>query len=137
MDSGGLRMRPTLISFRRRLCRSLVGFVIAILTTHGLVETALSTFTAAAVLAAPQTAAAQSQTRSSGGYTRPGGYSTRTPSLGGSSRDRRPSVSGGYGRPTTSRPSRSGSPWSLPRSASDQALARQSSREALDAFRQR
>ena len=130
-------MRPTLISFRRRLRRSLVGFVIAILTAHGPVETALSTFTAVAVLAAPQTAAAQSQTRSSGGYTRPGGYSTRTPSLGGSSRDRRPSVSGGYGRPTTSRPSRSGSPWSLPRSASDQALARQSSREALDAFRQR
>ena len=51
--------------------------------------------------------------------------------------DRRPSVSGGYGRPTTSRPSRSSSSWSLPRSASDQALARQSSREALDTFRQR
>ena len=39
----------------------LVGFVIAILTAHGPVETALSTFTAVAVLAAPQTAAARSQ----------------------------------------------------------------------------
>ena len=57
-------------------------------------------------------------------YT-PGGYSTRTPSLR-QLRDRRPSVSGGCGRPTTSTPSRSGSSWSPPRSASDQALARQS-----------
>src|SRR5262245_14747662 len=128
-------MRPTLISFRRRLCRSLVGFVIAILTTSGPSPTALTTFAAVGVLAAPQTA--QSQTRSSGGYTRPGGYSTRTPSLGGSSWDRRPSMSGGYGRPSASMSSRYGSSWSLPRSASDQALARQSSREALDAFRQR
>ena len=130
-------MRPTLISFRRRLCRSLVGFVIAILTTYGPAQTALSTFATVAVLAAPQTVAAQSQSRSSGGYTRPGGYSTRKPSLGGSAWDRRPSVSGGYGRPTASMPSRSGSAWSLPRSASDQALSRQSSREALEAFRQR
>ena len=130
-------MRPTLISCRRRLCRSLVGFVMAILTAHGPVETALSTFAAVGVLAVPQIAAAQSQTRSSGGYTRPGGYSTRTPSLGGSAWDRRPSVSGGYRRPTTSMSSRSGSSWSLPRSASDQALARQSSREGLEAFRQR
>src|SRR5215471_15752494 len=135
MYSRGPYMRPTLISFRRRLCRSLVGFVITILTIHGPVATALSTFAAVGVLAAPQTA--QSQTRSSGGYTRPGGYSTRTPSLGGSSWDRRPSVSGGYGRPTSSMSSRYGSSWSLPGSASDQALSRQSSREALDAFRQR
>ena len=56
---------------------------------------------------------------------------------GAAPRDRRPSVSGGYGRPTASMPSRSGSSWSLPRSASDQALARQSSREALETFRQR
>src|SRR4029453_1833725 len=135
--SRGLRMRPTPILLRRRLCRSLVGFVIAILATHGPVATGLSTFTAVGFLGAPQTAVAQSRTQSSGGYTRPGGYSTRTPSLGGSAWDRRPSVSGGYGRPTASMPSRSSSPWSLPRSASDQALARQSSREALDTFRQR
>ena len=64
--------------------------------------------------AVPQTAAAQSRTQSSGGYTRPGGYSRRTPSFGGSAWDRRPSMSGGYGRPTTSRPSRSGSAGSLP-----------------------
>src|SRR5262249_19527739 len=44
-------------------------------------------------------------------------------------------VSGGYGRPTASMPSRSSSAWSLPGSASDQALARQSSRDALAAFR--
>ena len=65
-------MRPTLILFRRCLCRSLVGFVIAILTAHGPVATALSTFAAVGVLATPQTVAAQSRTRSSGGYTRPG-----------------------------------------------------------------
>src|SRR5215468_11643516 len=127
-------MRPTLISFRRRLCRSLVGFVIAILTTYGPAPTALSTFAAVGVLAVPQTA--QSQTRSSGGYTRPGGYSTRTPSFGGNAWDRRPSVSGGYGRPTSSMSGRYGSTWSLPGSTSDQALARQSSRDALAAFRQ-
>lgn len=46
-------------------------------------------------------------------------------------------MSGGYGRPTASPSSRYGSGWSLPGSASDQALARQSSRQALDAFRQR
>ena len=130
-------MCPTLVSFRQRLRHSLAGLVIAILTTHGPVETALSTFAALAVFAAPQMAAAQSQTRSSGGYTRPGGYSTRTPSFGGSASERRPSMSGGYGRPTASMPSRSGSAWSLPKSASDQALARQSSRQALEAFRQR
>ena len=124
-------------SLRQRLRHSLAGFVIAILTMHGPVETALSTFTAIAVLAAPQTVAAQSSARSSGGYTRPGGYSTRTPSFGGSASARRPSVSGGYGRPSSSMPGRSSSSWNLPRSASDQALARQSSREALDAFRQR
>src|SRR5262245_5402355 len=133
MYSRGLRMRPTLILFRQRLCCSLVGLIIAILTMHGLVATALSTFAAVGVLAAPQTAAAQ--TRSSGGYTRPGGYSTRTPSLGGSSWDRRPSMSGGYGRPTASMSSRYGSSRSLSGSASDQALARQSSREALETFR--
>src|SRR5262245_17382731 len=130
-------MHPTRVSCRRRLCRRLVGFVIAILTTYSLVAPALATFTAVAILAGPQTVAAQSQTRSSGGYSRPGGYSTRTPSVGGNAWDRRPSVSGGYGRPTSSMSGRSSSSWSQPRSASDQALARQSSREALDAFRQR
>ena len=99
--------------------------------------TGLSTFAALAVCAAPQMVAAQSPPRSSGGYTRPGGYSTRTPSFGGSASARRPSVSGGYGRPSSSMPGRSSSAWNLPGSASDQALARQSSREALDAFRQR
>src|SRR5262245_63037037 len=133
MYSRGLCMRPTLILFRRRLCRSLVGLVITILTMHGPVATALSTFVAVGFLAAPQAAA---QSRSSGGYSRPGGYSTRTPSLGGSSWNRRPSVSGGYGRPTASMSSRYGSSWSLPGSASDQALARQSSRQALETFRQ-
>jgi hypothetical protein len=130
-------MRPTLISCRRRLRHSLAGLVIAMLTMHGPVETVLLTYAAVAVLAAPQMAAAQSQTRSSGGYTRPGGAYRRTPSFGDSASERRPSVSGGYGRPTASMSSRSGSAWSLPKSASDQALARQSSREALEAFRQR
>jgi hypothetical protein len=46
-------------------------------------------------------------------------------------------VSGGYGRPSSSMSSRYGSGWSLPGSASDQALSRQSSRQALDTFRQR
>ncbi|HEY7491155.1 MAG TPA: DUF2491 domain-containing protein, partial [Candidatus Tectomicrobia bacterium] len=130
-------MHPTLISYRRRLCRSLVGFVLAILTMHGPLVPALPTFSAVAILAAPQTVVAQSRTRSSGGYSRPGGYSSRTPSFGGSSWDRRPSVSGGYSRPPASIPGRSSGSWNLPRSPSDQALARQSSREALETFRQR
>ena len=129
-------MHPTQVSRRQQLCRRLAGLVIAVLIAHGPVETALSTCAAVAVLAAPQMVAAQSQTRSSGGYTRPGGYSTRTPSFGGNAWDRRPSVSGGYGRPTSSMSGRYGSTWSLPGSASDQALARQSSRQALEAFRQ-
>src|SRR5215471_7719832 len=129
-------MHPTQVLRRQQLCRRLAGLVIAVLIAYGPVETALSTCAAVAVLAAPQMVAAQSQTRSSGGYTRPGGYSTRTPSFGGSAWDRRPSVSGGYGRPTSSMSGRYGSTWSLPGSASDQALARQSSRDALAAFRQ-
>jgi len=76
-------MRPTLILYRRRLCRSLAWFVITLLTMHGPVVTALSTCAAVAVLVAPRTTAAQSRTRSSGGYSRPGGSSTRTPSFGG------------------------------------------------------
>ena len=130
-------MRPTLVSLRQRLRHSLAG------TCHrhthyvwpGGHRPLQVCWTA--VLAVPQMVAAQSQPRSSGGYTRPGGYSPRTPSFGGSAAARRPSVSGGYGRPSSSMPGRSSSSWSLPRSASDQALARQSSREALDAFRQR
>ncbi len=102
---------------------------------HGPVELALSTCTAVTVYAQCH--------RRRRHKARPGqvagihareATSTRTPSFGGSARDRRPSMSGGYGRPTSSMPSRSGSAWSLPRSASDQALARQSSREALDSL---
>ena len=92
----------------------------------------LSTLTVAIVYAVPQTAVAQSQSRSSGGYTRPGGSRQRTPSFGGSAWDRKPSMSGGYGRQAP-QSSRSSSAGSLPRSASDQALARRSSRDALAA----
>lgn len=126
-------MRPTLISFRHRLCRRLAGLVVVALTMYSPVETALLTHAVIVVL--PQMVAAQSQTRSSGGYTRPGGSYSRTPSFGGSASERRPSVSGGYGRPTSSMPSRSGSTWSPPKSASDQALARQSAHDALATFR--
>ena len=62
---------------------------------HGPAELVLSTCTVAIIYAVPQTAAAQSQSRSNGGYTRPGGSSKRTPSFGGSARDRKPSMSGG------------------------------------------
>ena len=65
-------MRPTLISYRRRLCRSLVGFVIAILTAHGPLALALSTFAAVCRPGSATDAVAQSRTRSSGGYSRPG-----------------------------------------------------------------
>ena len=136
MYSGCLRMRPTAMSCKQRLRRSLAGLVVAALTMQGPVEIALSTW-AVVVYATPQTVVAQSQSRSSGGYTRPGGSSKRTPSFGGSAWDRKPSMSGAYGRPTSSMPSRSSSAWNLPKSASDKDLARQSSRDALAAFRQR
>ena len=128
-------MRLNLASFRQRLCRILAGLAIAMLTMHGPAHTTLLTFAAGTVFVAPQMAVAQSRAPSSGGYTRPGGSGRRTPSVGGSSQVRRPSTSGGYRRPTSSLPDHYGGARSPSGSASDQALARQSSRQALDAFR--
>ncbi len=86
---------------------------------------------AAAVVTVPGVAEAQGRVRSSGGYSRPAG---RTPSFsapGGTTRT--PSLGGGYRRPTpglgADRPS-PGAP-----SASDRAISRRSSREALERFR--
>ena len=73
-------MRPPSMSCKQRLRRSLAGLVVAALTMHGPVEIALSTC-AVVVYATPQMVVAQSQSRSSGGYTRPGGSSKRTPSF--------------------------------------------------------
>ena len=95
-------MRPTLISFRRRLCRSLVGFVIAILTAHGPVETALSTFTAVAVRQRQVAAHAPDPVRVAG--IPPGGLQHTYAVTRGQLWDRRPSVSGGGTGATTSRP---------------------------------
>jgi hypothetical protein len=135
MYCGSLQMRPKLVSFRQHLCQSLAGMAIAALAMHGPDHTTRLTLAAYTVFAMPQIAAAQSQTRSSGGYTRPVGSSRRTPSVGGSSQNRRPSTSGGYKRPTSSSRDYYGGARSPSGSASDRALARQSSRQALEAFR--
>ena len=135
MDYGSLHMRSKLAAFRQRLCRSLAGMVIAALTMHGPAHTTLLMVAASTIFVAPQMVAAQSQTQSSGGYTRPRGAGTRTPSVGSSDRSRRPSTSGGYRRPTASLPDQYGGARSPSGSASDRALARQSSRQALETFR--
>ena len=72
---------------------------------------------------------AQSRSRSSGGYSRPS--APRTPSFSATpSAPRTPSTSGGYARPSPSRPS--AMPFSGPApSAGDQALSRQRAAEAL------
>ncbi|SDB15576.1 DUF2491 family protein [Belnapia rosea] len=91
-------------------------------------------WTFGAVLLASADAMAQS--RSSGGYARPGSGYGRTPSFGGSrAAPRTPSVSGGYSRPSlpgggsARRPSvGSGSAW-------DRSYSRERSSEALDRLR--
>ena len=98
-----------------------------------------ATVVAGAVVATvpPSTAEAQARARSSGGYSRPGRSSMRTPSFGGGrAAPRTPSASGGYSRPygsssgyTPRRPS-TASP-----SASDRALSRQQSADALTRYR--
>jgi hypothetical protein len=74
----------------------------------------------------------QSFARASGGYSRPG-TSLRTPSFGGSSGYRTPSVSGGYSRPSTG-PSRTPS-WAPPSSPGDRAFSEGRSGAALNSYR--
>jgi hypothetical protein len=75
---------------------------------------------------------AWAQSRSSGGYSRPGASYSRTPSFSASRpAPRTPSTSGGYARPSPStRPS-----VTLPWSSGDQAVSRQRSSQALGAWR--
>jgi hypothetical protein len=88
---------------------------------------------AAAILLTPDPADARAG-RSSGGYSRPGGSVSRTPSFGSSStRSRTPSTSSGYSRPSGG--SGSGGFFSGAPSASDRTFSRQSSGEALDRYR--
>lgn len=65
---------------------------------------------------------------SSGGYSRPLGAGSRTPSFGSS---RSSSSSGGYSRPTLS----GGAYQPASRGVTDQSMSEQASREALDAYR--
>jgi len=86
-----------------------------------------------ALLADPAPAEARaSSSRSSGGYSRPGG-SSRTPSF---SAPRAPSAgSGGYRRPSLSPSSPSLRPPPSPSSPADRALSRRQSGEALERYR--
>ena len=83
--------------------------------------------------------AADAQARSSGGYSRPSGSFSRTPSFsGGSSYSRRtPSFSGGYSRPSYSAPSRTPSfvPSYRSQSYSDRNYSQERSGDALRSFR--
>ncbi len=85
----------------------------------------------AALLASSE---AMAQSRSSGGYARPGSGYGRTPSFGGSrAAPRTPSASGGYARPSLPsgsyrRPSTGASAW-------DRSYSRERSAEALDRLR--
>ena len=83
----------------------------------------------AAVLAVAAPAAAWA--RSSGGYSRPGGSSGRTPSFGGGGSYRTPSTSGGYSRPSESyAPS-----YRAPQSAGDRSFSEERSGSAFDSYR--
>lgn len=86
-------------------------------------------FVAIACLALP----ADGLARSSGGYSRPGGFS-RTPSFGGGSISRTPSFGGGggYSRPSTSysRPS-----WTAPSSPGDRSFSQDRSGAAFNSYR--
>jgi hypothetical protein len=88
----------------------------------------------------PSVVEAQARARSSGGYSRPGRSSMRTPSFeGGRAAPRTPSTSGGYSRPYGSSPGYT--PYTPRRpsiaspSASDRALSRQQSADALARYR--
>jgi hypothetical protein len=78
---------------------------------------------------------AEARSSSSGGYSRPGGGGSRTPSFGSGSSggySRTPSTSGGYGRPS----SPGGSSFSYgSRSSGDRAMSRQSGGDALSRYR--
>lgn len=89
-----------------------------------------------AALAAPVVLASEAWARSSGGYSRPGASSGRTPSFGGTVRPRTPSFgSGGYSRPGgyDRRPSVVPSPFG--QSYGDRSFSREQSGGALQQFR--
>lgn len=89
-----------------------------------------------AALAAPVVLASEAWARSSGGYSRPGASSGRTPSFGGRVAPRTPSFgSGGYSRPGgyDRRPSFAPSP--LGQSRGDRSFSREQSGGALQQFR--
>ncbi|KJB91552.1 DUF2491 family protein [Skermanella aerolata] len=77
---------------------------------------------------------AEARSRSSGGYSRPSGGVSRTPSFGSgsTSRSRTPSTSGGYARPS----SPGGSSFNYgSQSSGDRSLSRQSGGDALGRYR--
>ena len=84
------------------------------------------------VLVAALPGEAEARARSSGGYSRPGGSSARTPSFGGGrAAVRTPSTSGGYGRPYGTSPSYTSRLPSTAGPSGDRAFSRQQSADAL------
>jgi Protein of unknown function (DUF2491) len=120
----------------RRLRACALGLLLSLPVPPGPALPAAAIAAAAAVVAAVP-GEAEARPRSSGGYSRPGGSSARTPSFGGGrAAVRTPSTSGGYGRPYATSP---GYPARLPStagpSAGDRAFSRQQSADALGRYR--
>src|SRR3954454_3821084 len=117
----------------RRLRACLLGILVSLPAPASLPIAAIAAVASSAALPGE----AEARPRSSGGYSRPGGSSARTPSFGGGrAAVRTPSTSGGYGRPYGTSP---GYPSRLPStagpSAGDRALSRQQSADALGRYR--
>lgn len=85
---------------------------------------------AASLVVLPQIALAKTVGSSSGGYSRSSSSFSRTPSFGGGAAPRTPSFGSGYSRPSGTSSSSAGQA-----GVSDQAMTRQASQQALDAYR--
>src|SRR4051794_39984815 len=105
----------------RRLRACLLGIIVSLPAPPSLPIAAIAAVAAAAALPGE----AEARARSSGGYSRSGGSSARTPSFGGGrAAVRTPSTSGGYSRPYGTSPSYTSRP---PSTAGDRAFSRQQS----------
>src|SRR3954452_7761829 len=124
-------MLPGTTSRRLRAC--LLGILVSLPVRPSLPIVAIAAVASSAALPG----AAEARARSSGGYSRSGGSSARTPSFGGGrAAVRTPSTSGGYSRPYGTSPSyTSRLPSTAGPSAGDRAFSRQQSADALGRYR--
>src|SRR3954453_15701818 len=120
-------------TLRRRLRACLLGILVSLPAPPSLPIAAIAAVASSAALPGE----AEARASSSGGYSRSGGSSARTPSFGGGrAAVRTPSTSGGYGRPYATSPGYpSRLPWTAGPSAGDRAFSRQQSADALGRYR--